>query len=116
MARMTCTICGNRNAKTGTGPGVDTSPYGDMCNLCYTEGGFENMHSDEGHDLPMVDTSDNGCWICHPDLNLAATGAPSKVGHTNTATKGPHRSHAACAHPRTPKDRAACRKAGGPKA
>lgn len=110
MARKLCTVCNVRTAKTGTGSGVETSEYADMCNLCFTEGGHENAHSDEGHDLDMVDVSDNGCWICHPELNLAVVGPKKATGHTNTVAKSTH-SHAACTHNATPKDRAACRKA-----
>lgn len=109
MARKLCDICNTRTAYTGSGAGLEEAPRAsDLCNFCFTEGGWENTHSDEGHDLDMVDTTDNDCWICHPELNPARK--PVRKGHTNTATKSNH-SHAGCSHPATPKNRAACRKA-----
>jgi hypothetical protein len=110
MAAKMCNMNCGRRAYTGTGAGVDTAARGsELCNLCYTEGGWENEHQDYGHETNDVD----GCWMCHPELNLATR--PVRTGHTNTVAKT-HRSHAACDHPVTPKARAACRKAGGPKA
>lgn len=100
MAAKICPICNIRRYYPR---------MSDMCNLCYTEGGWENEHNDYDHDS---DPDDN-CWICHPELNLATR--PARKGHTNTVAKT-RRSHAGCAHEVTPKARAACRKAGGPKA
>lgn len=125
MTAKLCIVCNTRRPSRNNG-----RDFADMCGACYQESGWENTHSDGNHDgiqavienkgidgLSPADASElphmDGCWICHPELNLATR--PAKTGHTNTATKGVHRSHAACAHPRTPKDRAACRKAGGPK-
>lgn len=31
--------------------------------------GWENTHSDEGHELDIVQTDDNGCPVCHPELD-----------------------------------------------
>jgi hypothetical protein len=104
MARKICDVCNVHTAYTGTGHGVDLAPRAsDMCNYCYTEGGWENTHDDEGHE-----DGDDCCWICHPELNPTRKGP--KAGHTNTTTKT-HTSHAGCSHRATPKDRAACRKA-----
>jgi hypothetical protein len=50
------------------------------------------------------------CPVCHPELDPRTQ---KKSGHTNTAAQS-WNSHAGCKHPRTAKDRAACRKAGGP--
>jgi hypothetical protein len=109
MARKLCTVCEIRTQYTGTGVGVDDAPHlSDMCNLCYTEGGWENTHSDEGHD---AETMDDDCWICHPNLNRAARPAKERTGHTNTAPKGPAHSHNGCTHNANPQGRAACRKA-----
>jgi hypothetical protein len=125
MAKKICIICGKRNATSANGVSMN-----DMCDPCYVETGHENEHSDNGHDdilawdaandgTPEPDWFDNErpmtetCWICHPELNKAK--ADAKVGHTNTVAKSYH-SHATCKHPVTPKARAACRKAGGPKA
>jgi hypothetical protein len=116
MAKKLCIICGRRNATSANGPDMN-----DMCDPCYTEAGWENTHSDGGHDEINAGTYVNAdekiymdnCWICHPELNKAL--AEVKTGHTNTVAKSYH-SHAKCTHPTTPKARAACRKAGGPKA
>lgn len=117
MTKKLCDICGIRNAvSTSVNNGTDG-----MCVPCYDEAGWENTHSDGAHDDIAAGTYENvdeavymeSCWICHPELNKAK--APAKVGHTNTIAKSYH-SHATCKHPVTPKARAACRKAGGPKA
>jgi hypothetical protein len=109
MARKFCVFCETRIQYTG--PGDDLAPrLSESCNTCYTKGGWENTHSDEGHGNE-TDLED-GCWICHPELDLTAT--TRKTGHTNTVARS-HRSHAGCDHVRTPKARAACRKSGGPK-
>lgn len=89
--RNSCTECGKRH-----------NNFNGLCDACEDFGMWENSHQDDDHE----NTPDPACPVC----NLPRT------GHTNTATKGPHRSHANCNHPRTPKGRAACRKAGGPQA
>lgn len=115
MARKLCTICNIRVQRTG--PGGETAPrLSDMCNPCFTEGGWENTHSDGNHDAILAgdDAADNYtaldmdiCWICKPELNLAQK--PAKIGHTNTValTRGSHAGHT---HPVTPAARAICRK------
>ena len=70
MAAKTCPICEKRKMYTGTGPGVDRVTGHEMCNFCYTEGGWENEHNDDAHEQGMQGKVD-GCWICHPELNLA---------------------------------------------
>lgn len=105
MARKLCNVCDTRR------PSANCSG---MCEPCFEEGSWENEHNDNDHEGEAAGTDvTEGCWICHPELNLAKR--PARVGHTNTATKGPHRSHKACGHPLTPAARAACRKAGGPR-
>lgn len=112
MARKLCVYCEIRTQNTG--PGEDMAPrLSESCNTCYTKGGWENTHNDEGHEDDGADLSlSDGCWICHPELDLTAT--TRKAGHTNTVARS-HLSHAGCDHTRTPKARAACRKSGGPK-
>lgn len=104
MSRKICNVCEIRTIYTGTGVGVDEAPRcSEMCNLCYTEGGWENAHEDEGHQ----DDGDDFCWFCHPELNLAKR--PARKGHTNTVAKT-NTSHAGHNHPATPKYRGMCRK------
>lgn len=121
MARK---LCGNCNTRTvGTGPGEDdaTAKAVGSCNTCYTEAGWINSHSDWGHDADsdtIVDpdsgnTDGNrveGCWVCFPELNLTTRPAVVRTGHKNTAAHS-HNPHTTCKHAKTPKDRAACRKA-----
>jgi hypothetical protein len=72
-----------RNIGTGAG---DQDATGAYCNPHYTEGGWENAHSDAGHDsileklankkrLSAFQKSEQAnmenCWICHPELNEA---------------------------------------------
>lgn len=116
---------------------MDSLPY---CDPCATEAGWENVHSDDAHDALAQAIATNvyatwmtpailadaastpgftmaNCWICHPELNQAAKDYTPRTGTPRTdAAKTPHRSHAGCDHAVTPKARAACRKAGGPKA
>jgi hypothetical protein len=107
MAAKICNICNTRRVYTGTGNGVDPAPrLSDMCNLCYTEGGWENTHEDEGHGRDG-EPADPHCWICHPNLNLATR--PARTGHTNTVAKT-RTSHAGHNHLVTPYDRGLCRK------
>jgi hypothetical protein len=127
-----CEICNTR--PVGNEAKAEGFKY---CDPCYTEANWENTHSDYGHD--DIDTyslenttfkvqaevdryiSDTkvemaSCWICHPELNEATAAYTPRTGTPRTdAANTPHRSHAACNHPATPKARAACRKAGGPK-
>jgi hypothetical protein len=107
MVRKLCNICNIRNQYTG--PGDEPAPrLSEMCNPCYTEGGWENTHSDYDHEGDADDDEKAGCWICFPELNLAKT-TTKKTGHKNTVAKT-HTSHAGHGHPVTPAARAACRK------
>ncbi len=88
----------------------------DLCGPCNDYAEWENTHSDWAHEF-ATDGEDgiflDNCPVCHPELDPRT--AAVRTGHTNTVAKS-HRSHAGCNHPRTPRDRAICRKAGGPKA
>lgn len=102
MARTArlCTDCDTR--RVSSNPDVRAM---DLCNPCYDYAGWENTHSDEGH---AKNGADDTCPICHPELDTRNPAA--RKGHTNTVAKT-RTSHAACNHPATPRDRAACRKA-----
>jgi hypothetical protein len=129
-----CNVCNIRNAKTGS-KGSETSPHNDMCNYCWEEGGYENSHSDNNHegiaagtftlanttfktqedlDKYLADQLEimQGCWICHPELNLAklpakaSTGGPKKQG-----VRRPQLNHKGHGHPQTPAARKACKEA-----
>jgi hypothetical protein len=82
-AKPKCDVCGVRNRSTkaqrdrmGLG-----SSYSDMCIPCYEEAGWENTHSDAGHDAIQAKPESertaeelaeiDGCWICFPELNDA---------------------------------------------
>jgi len=119
MARKLCYICNTRRT-------TPESPDGDMCAPCYDYAGWENTHSDTGHDdiaktpagqipagwsmsLKQVDQERQAMEICPVCLGKdPADKAPVK-GHTNTVARS-HTSHAGCDHARTPSARAACRK------
>lgn len=97
MTAKTCSICPNRPMYTGKGPGVDQAPHlSEMCNFCYTEGGWENTHNDDNHDAlknggadadefetgelaAILETMEN-CWICHPEMNLAQKPRNERAG------------------------------------
>jgi|SRR5688500_7956470 len=87
----------------------------ELCDVCYEYAGWENTHSDSGHDDPegsdVLDLADEMsiCPVCNPELDTRFNAKP-KAGHTNTATHSRH-PHTGCNHFATPKDRAACRKA-----
>lgn len=106
-----CTECDVKlNARNRSGSNHNraglTSDHNDVCVDCYEYWGWENTHSDESHGPGNIDPA---CMVCHKDAV-----APTRPA-TPTGRKQIQRSHAACKHAKTPKDRAACRKAGGPK-
>ena len=125
--RTMCSDCGTRPVSAqqrGNG--------GSLCQICEDYAGWENTHSDYGHDAILAEVEDKSgdpatylsdtdlveyqdtmpnCPVCQNDNSHLV----KRTGHTNTATRS-HNSHAGCKHQRTPKDRAACRKAGGPQA
>lgn len=118
-ASRTCRDCGTRR--------IDASNGVQLCGPCYDYAGMENGHSDYGHDLVDAAAGKKGwpeswtpttiiavaasmetCAVCHPDLD--PRNVTARKGHTNTVAKT-HTSHAGHNHPRTPRDRAICRKA-----
>ena len=79
-----CGVCGVRRIGT-TGSDPKSAKMADLCGLCMDEGGWENSHNDEGHgdeEFPVREALTVGCWICHPELNLAKnfTAGRSRAG------------------------------------
>jgi hypothetical protein len=80
VAKGMCIICGVRkgmSAKTRREQGLGKD-FSDQCLPCYTEGGWENAHSDSAHDaMNLAALTEeqavevHGCWICYPELNEA---------------------------------------------
>lgn len=105
MAAKTCPICQNRPMYTGKGPGADEAPrLSEMCNFCFTEGGWENEHQDDSHDAIKNGGADAGefgeeeqltavldmmkaCWICEPKLNLAKKAKRETAGTSRTGMR-----------------------------
>lgn len=120
MAAKMCNVCGTRRVGSG-GKRYDVQSAAaiGLCGPCDEEGGWENTHSDEGHDNygPDSPAGDEqpfmaGCWICHPELNEAKrpVKAGSTKGHNSPRRKQlNHRTQ--CKHPQTPAARRACREA-----
>lgn len=107
MARKLCSICEFRSVGTGVSSGWEDTDFCDTNGFCYPcgdEGQMDIAHSN-GHES----ISENDCWYCHPELNLANDRTPRRTGHTNTVAKS-RTSHAEHHHPRTPEYRATCRK------
>lgn len=105
-----CTECARPlNARNNADVVLGTHGYDDVCSVCYEGWGWENTHNDNGHDtLPEDDDERVGCWVCYPELR---TYASAKKAHLERVTGRTNMSHAACDHAKTPKARAACRKA-----
>lgn len=116
MAAKLCNVCNIR--KVGTkGSDPLSAKLAGMCGLCMDEGGWENTHSDEGHEEATIATPEltNGCWICHPELNEAANWKPSqpKAAPASKATyvRRPQLNHKGHSHPATSVARRACKEA-----
>lgn len=114
MAAKLCNVCNIRRVYTGS-KGTETAAHGsDMCNYCYEEGSWENSHNDEGHDEPTIATPEltDGCWICHPELNLAQKPVhKGQHGPQGSFTRRPQLNHKGHNHPQTPAARRACKTA-----
>jgi len=54
-----CACCGKKTRATDQ----DSAGVG-LCHLCYEVAGFENMHSDDGHEGILQD-----CEICKEQMN-----------------------------------------------
>lgn len=58
---FTCRVCGKRTRQTGNGD----NEYVQLCVACYDYAGWENTHSDNGHDdLDCTDEQKKDCPIC----------------------------------------------------
>lgn len=126
--RTLCNVCGTRTVGSG-GRQYDTQSASSLglCGYCYEEAGWENTHSDWGHDANSEtvvegDGEDEnghrvkGCWICFPELNMAqkphTPRKASATGERKVGTRRPQLNHRTqCTHPQTPEDRRECRKA-----
>lgn len=107
-ARKTCTIC-NKRPVIG---GVRGSIEGDYCLPCYEYAGWENNHTDEGHDdEDYVMPEDTECLVCldkdPADEEVPAVEPKPATRATGMGTK--QTSHAGCSHPATKSGRAKCR-------
>lgn len=85
-AKKLCGICKTRPVSNSQE--LPLGIKGTMCTPCYDESGWENTHSDHGHDrinalveaAAELSTTDQdeldsymaSCWICHPELNEAS--------------------------------------------
>lgn len=100
MAIKLCLDCGMRKPMSG-----DL----ELCEKCETYAGWENTHSDNGHEGNEDGTAEftTNCPVCHPELDDRPT--TRRTGHTNTVAKT-RTSHAGHHHARDPQDRAICRK------
>lgn len=105
---IVCTDCGVRKIDRTT-DAADSH----LCTPCFDYAGWENTHSDSGHDDPEgSDTTYLAnemeiCPVCNPELD--PRNVKIRTGHTNTVAKT-RTSHTGHSHDVTPKARAACRK------
>lgn len=107
--RGSCTDCQLRP--------IDNSVSGPrLCTVCLRFADIEVMHFDcpdeEAHEYFGFKDATK-CPYCTPALDPRYTIKTRKVNGPVAQTA--HRSHRGCNHACTPADRAACRKAGGPK-
>lgn len=107
MARKLCDICGTRSVGTGISSGWEDTQFCDTNGFCYPcgdEGQMEIAHMN-GHES----ISEDDCWFCHPEMNVAQRPHTPRTGHTNTVahTRASHADHH---HATTPAARALCRK------
>lgn len=94
-----CATCGKRMNKINRS---EENP--ELCKKCLEKAGIENAHQDGYHN----DEADPNCADCNVEIQA------EKVKEEKVL-KQPHFSHKNCDHPRTPKDRAICRKEGAAK-
>lgn len=92
----------------------------DLCDPCHEYAGWENTHSDQGHDAMSADDPTEASYLEHcpicQDVPPPWTIKEEKIvknatARTRTNPTTSNMSHADCLHERTPKGRAACRKA-----
>jgi hypothetical protein len=122
MSAKICNVCNIRRVYTGA-KGTEIAPVlSDLCNYCFEEGGWENLHSDSNHDDILSHPAETrtgemleeiqGCWICYPELNLAQK-VTSLSGTTKPKAQGarrPQLNHKGHSHPATPAARRECKK------
>lgn len=95
----TCIDCGRKLTSS-----TRTPDHTDLCSFCFDLAGWENTHSDYGHDMT---NRDENCPFCTGE---GMTPPAQKTGHINGKPLT-HTSHAGHDHPATKAARAACRKA-----
>lgn len=100
-----CLDCNARLTRSNRASVVIGTDRNDVCESCYDHWGWENTHSDEGHDNFNKDAA---CTVCHPELRKTRPEKAAKV--TSEVTGRKNTSHSDCSHDRTPKARAKCRK------
>jgi hypothetical protein len=100
MARKLCIVCNIRQARTQDG-------ITDLCRSCYEYAGWENTHSDEGHDADGVEEHPE-CLVCQ-DKDPAETAVARQGHHSPRRKQLNHRRD--CKHAQTPAARRACREA-----
>jgi hypothetical protein len=106
MARKLCDICNTRSVGTGISSGWEDKKHcvnNGMCYPCGDEGQMELSHMN-GHES----ISEDDCWFCHPEKNIANRSHTPRTGHTNTVAKS-RNSHADHGHALTPIARRRCR-------
>jgi hypothetical protein len=91
-AKGMCVVCGERKgmsaaARDRHGVGSD---FADMCEADYIESGYENEHSDYGHQTGKGDQGGDveHCWVCFPDLKADFISAVYRPGHVGTSRAG----------------------------
>lgn len=127
MGTTKCNVCKTRTVGSG-GKAYDTqaAAANGLCGPCDTEGGWENEHSDRGHNAESTEVATlmeddtvgkrvEGCWVCYPEINMAQREhkpRTSKGGQGKATTRRPQLNHRTqCLHPQTPEARRECRKA-----
>lgn len=91
-AKGLCIVCGERKgmskaARDRHGVGSD---FADMCEADYIESGYENEHSDYGHQTGKGDQGGDveHCWVCFPDLKADFISSSYRPGHAGTSRAG----------------------------
>jgi hypothetical protein len=126
MTAKICNVCGKRTIGT-KGSDPMSARIAGLCGLCMDEGGWENTHSDNGHDAilakrealsdsglsPEEQEEIDGCWICYPELNEAANWKPKAEKPAGKATyvRRPQLNHKGHKHAQASKARRECKEA-----
>lgn len=111
MARKLCIVCGTRQART-----IDGTT--DLCRPCYEYAGWENTHSDYGHDDPDcvakgydTEASIAACLVCQDKDPTEQAPTTRNQPATRAARRTQLNHKRDCKHAQTPEARRACRTA-----